>query len=149
MGLTVADFLPYLDLPAPGGGTVALRHGGRHATALVVVHHAACEGCRRYVAQVAAAADDLAAWDGRVVVLVPGRLAEAAALDSGVEPARAVKVAPIDASHAAALVEGAGVVIADRYGHVYDVTSAGEGHALPAPRELEEWLKFLATQCPE
>jgi hypothetical protein len=149
VGLTVADFLPYLELPSPGGGRVALRHGGRHATAVVVVHDATCDACRRYVAQVGAAADDLAAWDGRVVVLVPGSLGDAAAFTSALELAPAVKVVATDADDAAALVEGAGVLIADRYGHVYDVTTAGNGHALPAPRELEEWLKFLATQCPE
>jgi hypothetical protein len=47
------------------------------------------------------------------------------------------------------LVNGAGVVIADRYGQVYYVSEAGENHAFPTPRELEEWLKFLATECPE
>lgn len=32
---------------------------------------------------------------------------------------------------------------------VLEVSEAGTTHLLPAPREVEEWLKFLGTQCPE
>ena len=43
-------------------------------------------------------------------------------------------------------------VVADRYGQVYHVEAPGGeagAHAVMEPRELEEWLKYLATQCPE
>lgn len=40
------------------------------------------------------------------------------------------------------------VVVADRYGHVFYAVEAS-GHQFPAPRELEEWVKYLGTLCPE
>ena len=44
---------------------------------------------------------------------------------------------------------GPAILVADRYGQVFHLRSAGAEHALAEPRELEEWLKYLATQCPE
>jgi hypothetical protein len=146
--LTVGAFLPYLELAAaPGGRSVALRPRGRQATVAVRVHSAACPECRRYLSAVAGAASDLAAWDGRVVVLLPGALGDAETMRR--ELALPFPVAS-EALDQAPLIDGAGVVIADRYGQIYHVADAGTGHeVLLPPRELEEWLKFLATQCPE
>ena len=45
--------------------------------------------------------------------------------------------------------EEAAVIVADRYGQIYEVYRAGTGHEFPAVRQLEEWLKFLGTLCPE
>jgi len=145
--LTVGAFLPYWELPAAPGRSVALRPRGREATVVMRVHSAACAECRRYLAEVATAASDLAAWDGRVIPLVPGPLGEAEALRGALALPFAVASEALDQ---APLVDGVGVIIADRYGQVYDVLEARTGHdVLPAPRELEEWLRFLATQCPE
>ncbi|HEU4566240.1 MAG TPA: hypothetical protein VFS05_16375 [Gemmatimonadaceae bacterium] len=144
--MAVGDFLPYLTLPAPGGAApVALRRLGREATVLVRVHAAACEECRRYLAELAAAAPDFRAWDGRVVAVAP-EPEDGEALRGAVPGA---VIIASDAEEAAPLAGGAGVVIADRFGQVYHMYDAGEGHGWPAPRELEEWLRFLATQCPE
>jgi hypothetical protein len=41
------------------------------------------------------------------------------------------------------------VIVADRFGHIFHVEEGGQVHRLPEPRELEAWLRFLATQCPE
>jgi hypothetical protein len=41
------------------------------------------------------------------------------------------------------------VVVADRYGQIFYVTDAGDGHRFPDAREMEEWLKYLGTLCPE
>jgi hypothetical protein len=41
------------------------------------------------------------------------------------------------------------VIVADRFGHIYHVEDGGPAHALSEPRELEEWLRFIGTQCPE
>lgn len=46
-------------------------------------------------------------------------------------------------------IDGPVVLVADRYGQIFEIMQAGAEHALPEPRELEEWLKYLATQCPE
>jgi hypothetical protein len=46
-------------------------------------------------------------------------------------------------------LEDAGLVVADRYGQIFYVAHAESKHALPPPRELTEWLKYLGTLCPE
>ena len=123
-----------------------LRSRGREAVVLVQVHDAACHQCRRYLAELSAGGIDLVWWQGRVVVVVPGTLADASALRPSVDPSFVVVS---DEDRRAVLGDGATVVIADRYGQIYHVGSAGSVHTLPTPRELEEWLKFLAIQCPE
>ena len=72
-----------------------------------------------YHAQVEQHRDDFAAWDGEMVVLPPDG----------------------NPDHA--------VVIVDRYGQVYDTTTADDPASLPDAAALEEWFKFLATACPE
>jgi hypothetical protein len=145
--IRVGSFLPYAELPAaPEGVSTALRSRGREATVLVRVHDATCRECRRYLTDLAAAGIDLVWWEGRVVVVVPGPLGSASALQGDLGASFTVLS---DADDRAALVDGAGVVVADRYGQAFFVGQAGQGHAFPPPRELEEWLKFLATQCPE
>lgn len=72
-----------------------------------------------YARRLEAHADDFAAWDGRITWLEPAG----------------------DRKHR--------VVIADRYGQVYDVTAAADAADLPSSKELEAWFKFLATACPE
>jgi hypothetical protein len=94
-------------------------------TVLVSTHSAACEGCRQYVDALAPSSAEFEVWDARLVVLTPG-------------PANQV-ASPGEAA----------VIVADRYGHIYDACYTGEGHAFPSPRQLEEWLKFLGTLCPE
>jgi hypothetical protein len=143
----VGSFLPHIELPAaPDGAATPLRSAGREAVVLVRVHAATCRDCRRYLADLATSGIDLAWWEGRVVVLVPGPLSAASALRADLELPFVV-VGDVD--DRAPLVNGAGVIIADRYGQVYYVGVAGFGHEFPAPLALEEWLKFLATQCPE
>jgi hypothetical protein len=72
-----------------------------------------------YLSRLAAAREDFAGWDGRVVVL---------STDG-------------EAAHR--------VVIVDRYGQVYEATDAVDAADLPSTGDLREWFKFLATACPE
>ena len=91
------------------------------------------------------AAPDFADWGGRVVVIVPGSVADATDLRAALSlPFTVVSETP--GTH---LLDRAGVIIADRFGQIFAVDDAGTEHALPPPREVEEWLKFIGTQCPE
>jgi len=63
--------------------------------------------------------DEFAAWDGRIVWL-----------DADGAPEHLV-------------------VIADRYGQVYETMSTGDIADLPTGAALSEWFRFLATACPE
>jgi hypothetical protein len=64
-------------------------------------------------------AEDFAAWDGVLTLLDPDG-----------EP-----------EHLVAVV--------DRYGQLYEVTSALDPSDLPSAHALEEWFRFLAPACPE
>jgi hypothetical protein len=72
-----------------------------------------------YLHALEAAAEDFAAWDGRIAPLEPDG-----------EPMQRL-------------------VIADRYGQVYAVFDAEDAAVLPDAEALEAWFRFLATACPE
>jgi hypothetical protein len=76
-------------------------------------------GAAAYFDELESHTDDFAAWDGRLVVAEPDG----------------------EATHR--------LLIVDRYGQVYAVHDAADVEALPAPHDLEEWFRFLATACPE
>lgn len=127
----------------------------RNPVVLAVLHGGACERCAEYQDELIAARPDFDAWDGRLVVAEethPGRQGRGTSDAAG---ARDVRAAP-DAGGASGAVTvpdtfgGAPrVVVADRFGDVYHVHEGGPAHELPEPRALEEWLRFIATQCPE
>jgi hypothetical protein len=95
-------------------------------------------------------------WSGRLIVAIAGdgdaasRAANALA-GKGQPPLARVIVDPEGELGNAirAPSSQAALVIADRWGLVYFTRSAESPEALPAPAEIEEWLRFLATQCPE
>ena len=41
------------------------------------------------------------------------------------------------------------VVVADRWGEVYHVTSANRASELPGPDEVMEWVRYVRNECPE
>ena len=72
-----------------------------------------------FIADLAAHADDFAAWDGRLVVTEPDG----------------------DEAHR--------LLVVDRYNQVYAVHDATDASELPDAHALEEWFRLLATACPE
>jgi hypothetical protein len=105
----------------------------RSPVVLAILHADECGPCSLYRDQLMAARADFAAWDGRLAVVAP------AAMDAPPD----VLVVRDDFGAAPR------IVVADRFGDVYHVEEGGAAHALPGPRVLEEWLRFIATQCPE
>ncbi len=133
-------FLPDIELPAGRTGTpFPLRPPPKATTVLVSLHSAACQGCRRYVDGLAASAPEFLVWDARLVVVVPGSARFHALFGTVLA----------DPAHQVSSAEDAAVIVADRYGQIFDECHAGAGHRLPEPRQIEEWLKFLGTLCPE
>ena len=72
--------LPDLRLPSASGGTPVplVPPGGRLVPIVLAVHAADCAGCRAFARALAAVEGELREWDGRVVVVVPGGVDEAA-----------------------------------------------------------------------
>jgi peroxiredoxin len=141
--------LPDLRLPtAPEGAPVPLvEPGGRGVPILLAVHSADCVECRAFARSLAAADAELREWDGRVTVVVPGSIDDAARFADGLP-------FPVLADAERNLwtrmgMEGAAVLVADPWGEVRMRQVAGAAHDLPSPAELVDWARFVAIQCPE
>lgn len=98
--------------------SVVPRSGGRGIQSAAVLLPGVA-GLDDYVAGLQACASEFAGWDGRLLVLPPGRMG----------------------AHR--------LLIVDRYGQVYWTGEAESADDLPVAAELTEWFKFLATACPE
>jgi hypothetical protein len=116
-------------------GTTAWRpQYTRDALLLAVLHGAGCEACARYRQALAAAEPDFHSWGGRLLVAVAGETEGGG--EAGVAAPEGFGEAP-------------GIIVADRFGQIYHAEQGGRAHTLSEPRELEAWLRFIGTQCPE
>lgn len=141
MRLRRADFLPDLALPSVGNrGAVPLRPAPGRTTVLVVPDPEACSVCQRYLDDLAALAEEFAVWEARLLIAVR-QPATYVLPDFGI-PVR-------DADHLLAGPDLPAVLVADRYGQLWDAVSAGVTHRFPPLRDIAEWLKYLGTLCPE
>lgn len=149
--LVRGERLPDLRLvDARGGSPVPLvPAGGRQVPVIVLVDGADCEACRAYLRRLAEADAEMRAWDGRVVVVVPGTADEAARLADAVHPPFPVLADPVGALRQRLGATGAVVVVVDPWGEVRHRSDAGAAHDLPDPAELVGWARFVAIQCPE
>lgn len=141
--------LPDLRLPSvPGGSPMPLvPPGGRGVPIIVAVHGAGCGACREYVRALVGAQAELAEWDARVLIVVPGSEDEAAPFAEGLTFA---VVADGERKLWARMgMEGAAVVVADPWGEVRHRHVAGAAHDVPCAGELVDWARFVAIQCPE
>jgi hypothetical protein len=118
----------------------------RDAVVLAVLHGAACAPCADYAREVGNARSAFASWDGRVIIARPDAPRGAGATGEPAEPQEPAHGAPTIPDRFGGAPR---VIVADRFGDIFHVDDGGIGHRLPEPRALEDWLRFLATQCPE
>lgn len=148
--LPVGSRLPSL-VSRVDGGEVRWRDPARGATVAVFLQSGDRDADRRYLDELTAAVPDFALWGGRVIVVMPDATAETAAIPSG-GSARSLAVVTETMGEAEHCGVGAGddaILIADRWGEIYHGARGDSPAVLPGPGEITEWLKFLATQCPE
>lgn len=146
--IRVGERLPDLKLPRVDGAERPLRGPHRDAVIVVALHDAGCDACQRYLRDLADARPRFRIWDGTVRGVTDGAGAALRQVDieAGVDVLVDVERRLLDRLDAG---DGPVVLVADRYGQLFEIFAAGPEHALPGPRELEEWLQYLATQCPE
>ncbi|HEX7052030.1 MAG TPA: hypothetical protein VF188_17610 [Longimicrobiales bacterium] len=148
--LRVGDRLPALEMTDErSGARVQWRAPARGAPVVVFTGPIEAGDGARYLESLSAAAPALALWGGRPIVVVPGIEAARAAAEAA--PSFPILV---DGDGAAARRCGvaagrAALLIADRWGQIYDATYADSTRDLPDAGAIEEWLRFIATQCPE
>lgn len=149
-GLRVGDRLPPLVLPRAEDGAGVAWRAPQRGEPIVVFLVAPDEG-RAYLSELAAAGAELRAWYGRPLAVLPAGAEPAEFLPAGTADGVTVLTDPEGEARRRCGV-GAGsaaLFIADRWGQIYFIAHAATEEDLPRPEAIEEWVRFLATQCPE
>lgn len=147
IGLTnPARKIPDLALATRSGTPRRLRPIGRRSPVLVLVHAGVCDACAAFIHRLRAASEMLHEWDGDVLVITPERLDGSG--DASADPFPVLSDPEQRLASSLALTPPA-LVIADQWGEVHETTEAGDEHRFPTVDEIESWLRYLATQCPE
>jgi hypothetical protein len=139
--LNPARRLPDITLPDAREGTpVRLRPTGDRSV-LIVMIHPECPDCAGWVEKLAEQKEEIGSWKGdvRLVANQGGRRSYPfqALLDSEDQLARALGLA------------APAVIIADQWGEIHEAEEAGEDHRFLPTESLVEWVRHLATSCPE
>jgi hypothetical protein len=148
-------------LPRTHDGVLMPVRGRTREAVALVFPEAADRRWPDYLRSLADHATELAHWDGRVIAVEPigvdGQDGEHA-LELTPELGDRLWVVrdhdgllrPADADGASS-TSGPAAAVVDRYGEIYHVWHRDDPEARPgpSPRQLEEWLRFLALQCPE
>jgi hypothetical protein len=132
--------LPALRLQGPSG-PIGLRAPERGSLILLLVRDQTLDRARPYIASLTARVRDLADFDGRPLLVT-----EAATPDTDLASANL----PTDQWRALGIGDGSSaLIIADRWGAVYFTQQFTTVADLPSVAEVEAWIRYLATQCPE
>ena len=133
--------LPDITLPdAREGTSVRLRTAGDRSV-LIVMIHPDCSDCATWVEKLAAQKDEIGSWKGDVR-LVESRGTErsypfSVLVDPEQRVGQAVKLAP------------PAVIVADQWGEIHEAAEAGDEHRFLPIESAVEWIRHLATTCPE
>ncbi len=133
-------------------GELRWRDPARGSTVAVFLQSDDRDADLAYLRALDSSARDFRLWDGRVIVVMPGRPSEPGARAEGVERPTSISVvteAYGEAEHCGVRGGEDAILIADRWGQIYHGARGATPAALPTPAEIEEWLQYLATQCPE
>lgn len=139
MTLRVGARLPALELPTPEGAAAPVWVRGREPVAVAWLHDASCSACAAIRAAWATAPPRLAPWGGALVLVVP-------ALVPAPTGAR-LRLDPEGRWAAAAGCPAPALAVADPWGEVVAVWTGHDGW--PDASGLEEWVRYVAVQCPE
>jgi hypothetical protein len=132
-------------------GELHWRDPARGATVAVFLQSADRAADLDYLRGLDSSARDFRAWDGRVIVVMPDQ-ADQAARAGAADRTTSISVVTEpegEAEHCGVRGGEDAILIADRWGQIYHGARGSTPDALPTPAEIEEWLQYLATQCPE
>lgn len=159
-GIRQGDRLPAASLPsATTGRPVPLREPAAGSVAILALP-AEPERFADYARAFVLPRPGYHYWAGRPIVLIPGspeaaaRAAAALGLPGEDEDPSGGRRVLVDVDGALRRrwripAADAAVIIADRWGEVYAAMTGSDPGELPGPDAVDEWLRFLSTQCPE
>jgi hypothetical protein len=144
--LAVGRRLPPLRSHAANGEEVRWRDPVRGSLTAVFLDSNDREGDREYLQSLEAAVPAFKAWDGRLIVVMPG---EEKGAEQAADSLALVTRTNGEAEHCGVRKGEDAVIIADRWGQIYHIARGQGADALPDPSQIEEWFRFIDTQCPE
>ncbi len=145
--LSVGDRLPPVQLSSAHGRMVLQSQPRRNLALLLLPENLA--GWMDYLEHFRRAAPGFREWYGRPMLVLSK--ADGDLLSEGGDDAVLAAADPerVLAGRLGMEPGQAGLLVADRWGEIYHLTRAWRAEDLPRVEEVEEWLKYLATQCPE
>ena len=150
--------VPYITLHKGDGSPLDLwQYKGRRNLVLFVAHGTSCPECRSYLRALAGRYRELQEWETELIALVPGKPEEVLDFSCdlnlpnpvALEQAGMISFKLGLAGEAGAQGPQAGLIIADRWGEIYETFRAGGGHDLPSEDEVLKNVRFIEIQCPE
>jgi len=141
--IRVGSLLPNLRLVDGDDAGTDLRPSSQ-ALLVVFVHPGRCPACASYLGEAEGSLDDLRSWGTALVGVVPAGEPPVEAgfpvlTDEGGESRRRLGIGAGEAA----------VLLADRWGEVFEVATFGPEHGLPLPRQLVESAKIVDLSCGE
>lgn len=149
--MPVGSMLPSL-YSRTDSGKLRWRNPAGGSTVAVFLQSDDREGDRAYLRELTDAAEDFRLWAGRVIVVMPDQPRGGGGPLGGSAGQRTISLVTEtegEAEHCGVRGDEDAILIADRWGQVYYGARGNTADALPDTEEIEEWLQFLATQCPE
>jgi hypothetical protein len=143
----VGDQLRWLHNATDDSGRPLNWRDTRRNRVVFLTHPGRCAACSSYAHALLDIRDGLQRWDGDIWLV--GDIAESS------EPSVAdVTRVTGDGDHrlrrgCGLSADDARVVVADRWGQIWQTAVADERHTLVDPADLLETTKFIAIQCPE
>lgn len=145
--MDVGDQLRWLHNATDDSGRPLNWRDTRRNRVVFFTHPGVCAACSSYTRALLDVRDDLDRWDGDIWLV--GDIAE-----GGAPPVTDVVRVTGDGDHqlrqrCGLSPDDARVVVADRWGQIWQTAVADDRHSLVDPAEVLETTKFIAIQCPE
>ena len=145
--MDVGDQLRWLQDATDDGGRRLNWRDARRNRIVFFAHPGACAACASYARELLDVGDSLARWDGDIWLI--GAIADGTA-PSATDVVRVTGDADRRLRERFGLApEDARVIVADRWGQIWQTAVADDRHVLVDPGDVLETTKFIAIQCPE
>lgn len=145
--IAVGSVLPWMsDATDDRGRPLDWRDAQRNRIVLFT-HPATCQQCVDYAHDLLESHDELARWDGQLwlsgdSVDVGASLPDDIARITGADDRRLRQGCGLS-------MAAAHIVVADRWGQIWQTTATDHDHGLPDVADVVETTRFMALQCPE
>ena len=147
--MDIGNLLPWVSgLNDDDGGRPLDWRDTRRNRVVFFTHPAGCADCSDYARDLMELRDRLSSWDGDVWLV--GETADDLATPSADNVVRVTGDADRRLRQRCGLPpDEARLVIADRWGQIWQTAVADDHHVLVDPADVLETTKWIATQCPE